>query len=215
MIILGLSGSIGMGKSTTAAMLRRRGCPVHDADRCVRRLLGTGSVACQVAARFPDALRDGRIDRQALGARVFGDAAALRALEAILHPLVAMARGRFLRRAAAARARLVVLDVPLLFETGGDAACDLTLLVTAPPFVQRARVLRRPGMTADRLADIRARQMSEREKTRRADVVIRTGLGRRFVLCRLIRLLARVRSSGPVGKRGRKIHPYQRRRKSG
>ena len=131
---------------------------------------------------FPAALRCGVIDRQALGRLVFGDAAALRRLERLLHPLVGEARARFMRRARALSRPLVVLDVPLLFETGGEGRCDLVAVVSAPAAVQRSRALRRPGMTAEKLGKILARQMPDREKRRRADFVIPTGLGRRPAL---------------------------------
>ncbi|MEI6986515.1 MAG: dephospho-CoA kinase [Rhodospirillaceae bacterium] len=197
MVILGLTGSIGMGKSTTARMLRRRGLLVHDADRTVHRLLGPGgaAVAAVAGALGADLLRDfncnrgncdrGSIDRGRLGAKVFADPAALRLLETILHPLVREAERQFLASAARRRARVVVLDVPLLFETGGDARVDATLVVTAPYFIQRARVLARPGMTPDRLAYILKHQMPDRIKRRRADFVVMTGLGHAHVLRRL------------------------------
>ncbi|MCR9219467.1 MAG: dephospho-CoA kinase [Alphaproteobacteria bacterium] len=197
MIILGLTGSIGMGKSTAAAMLRRLGCRVDDADRAVHRLMGpNGRALPAIEAAFPGVVGLGGVDRQALGARVFGDPAALKRLEAILHPMVTQARDRFLKRCARDRVRYAVLDVPLLFETGLDRRCDLTILVTAPPVVQAHRVLRRPGMTAAKLADIRARQMPEAEKRRRADIVIQTGRGRGPVLQALRRALKLARTKG-------------------
>lgn len=197
MIILGLTGSIGMGKSTAAAMLRRLGCRVDDADRAVHRLMGpNGRALPAIEAAFPGSVGPGGVDRQALGARVFGDPAALERLEAILHPMVTQARERFLKRCARDRVRFAVLDVPLLFETGLDRRCDLTILVTAPAVVQAHRVLRRPGMTAAKLADIRARQMPEAEKRRRADVVIQTGRGRGPVLQALRRALKLAQARG-------------------
>jgi dephospho-CoA kinase len=178
MTVLGLTGSIGMGKSTASRMMRRLHVPVHDADAAVHVLTRPGGAAVPaIAAAFPNVVHDGRLDRQALGARVFGDTAALRRLEAILHPCVRAAENAFLRRHALAGRRLVVLDVPLLFETGGERRCDTVLLVTAPAFLQAQRVLRRPGMTPERLAQIRARQMPEPDKRRRADIVVNTGLG--------------------------------------
>ncbi|MBP5858165.1 dephospho-CoA kinase [Marivibrio halodurans] len=197
MIILGLTGSIGMGKSTAAAMLRRLGVRTDDADAAVHRLTGPGGAALPaIEAAFPGVTGPGGLDRRKLGASIFGDPAALKRLEAILHPLVAAERDRFLKRAARERVGIVALDVPLLFETGLDRRCDLTLLVTAPPFVQRARVLKRPGMTVEKLRDIRARQMPDAEKQRRADIVIRTGLGRRPVLRQLRRALKLARARG-------------------
>lgn len=182
-VIFGLTGSIGMGKSTAAAMLRRLGCAVHDADATVHRLTGPGGAAVPaVEAAFPGATRGGAVDRAALGPKVFGDRAALKRLEAILHPLVAADRDRFLAACVRQRRRVAVLDVPLLFETGGDRLCDRTLVVTAPALIQEQRVLARPGMTAEKLRDIRARQMPEAEKRRRADILIWTSLGRAPVL---------------------------------
>ena len=195
MFVLGLTGSIGMGKSTAAAMLRRLGLPVHDADGAVHRLLARGGAAvAPVAAAFPDSLVDGAIDRQRLGARVFGDAAALRRLESILHPLVRRATVAFLARHARYGTPMVVLEIPLLFETGGERLCDAVVLVTASPAVQRARVLSRPGMTARKFAGIIAEQMPDAEKRRRADFVIETGLGKRDTLRRLIDAVAACRA---------------------
>jgi dephospho-CoA kinase len=195
MRIVGLTGSIGMGKSTAAAMLRAMGVPVHDADRCVHRLLGPGGRAVAAVARaFPGTqAAAGGIDRKALGARVFGDPARLRALEGILHPLVRREEQRFLAAARRQRRRAVVLDVPLLLETDGDLRCDLVLVVAAPRFLQAQRVLRRPGMTAARLAQVRAQQMAEPEKRRRADLVVPTSLGRRMTRDRLKRALVQAR----------------------
>jgi dephospho-CoA kinase len=197
MIILGLTGSIGMGKTTAAKMLRQLGVPVHESDAAVHRLLGPrGGAVGKVAALFPDALREGPagryIDRKALGARVFADPAALRRLEAVLHPLVRADSERFLKRMRARREPLAVLDVPLLFETGGEARCDAVAVVSAPAVLQRQRVLRRPGMTPQRLAQVLAQQMPDAEKRRRADFVISTGQGRGVTLRalqRMVRLL--------------------------
>lgn len=201
MVILGLTGSIGMGKTTAANMLRRLGVPVHDADATVHRLLGRGGAAVPlVEAAFPGVVRDGAVDRAALGRRVFDDPEALRRLEAILHPLVRRAERRFLARSAAARVPIVVLDIPLLFETGAERRCDATIVVTAPRFVQRARVLRRPGMTAARLAAIEARQMPDAEKRRRADFIVRTGRDRRATLRALIRIVRLMRRGGRKGR---------------
>lgn len=192
-LVLGLTGSIGMGKSTAGRLLRRLGVPVHDADAAVHDLLGPGGAAvAAVSAVFPGVRRGGAIDRAKLGARVFGDAAALQRLEAILHPAARAAARRFLRRQARARQPLAVLDIPLLFETGGERLCDAVAVVTAPPSVQRARVLARPGMTPDRWRAVQARQMPDAEKRRRADFVVQTGLDRRHTLRQLaaiVRLL--------------------------
>jgi len=182
MFIIGLTGSIGMGKSTAAAMFKRLNVPVQDADAAVHRLMGRGGAAVDpVEARFPGVTVDGAVDRRALGSRVFGDLDALKELEGILHPLVARDRENFLRIQALHGLPLAVLDVPLLFETGGDRKCDSTVLVTAPDYVQKARVMKRPGMTADKLGQILAKQMPDREKRARADHVLETGLGKRPV----------------------------------
>jgi dephospho-CoA kinase len=204
MKVLGLTGSIGMGKTTAALLLRRLGVPVHDADAAVHRLLSKGGAAVPaVDAEFPGVVRKGAVDRKALGARVFGDAEAMRRLERILHPLVRQDSARFLKEARKRGARLAVLDVPLLFEVGRDRDCDATLVVSAPPFVQRARVLARPGMSERRFHEVLARQMPDAEKRRRADHVVPTGLGRRLTLRRLQRVLKDVQRSGAKGKRRR------------
>lgn len=183
MIVIGLTGSIGMGKTTAARALVRMGLPVHDSDAAVHKLFARGGAAVgPVGKAFPDAIRDGMVDRTILGELVFNDPDALGRLEAIVHPLVRRESQAFLRRCAACRETLVVLDVPLLFEVKRESDCDLVILVTAPAFVQTRRVLRRPGMTGQRLADIRSRQMPDAEKRRRADFVVQTGLDRRETL---------------------------------
>ncbi len=174
MFVLGLTGSIGMGKSTAAAMFRAEGIAVHDADAVVHALY-RGEAAPVIEAAFPGTTRDGVVDRTLLGARVLDDPAALARLEAIMHPLVAASRDAFLTEAEKKGARLVVLDVPLLFETGGDRRVDAVVLVTAPEAVQKERVSRRPGMTPERLAVILARQMPDAEKRARAHFIIDTG----------------------------------------
>ncbi len=187
MIVVGLTGSIGMGKSTVAAMFRRLRVPVFDADAAVHALQAPGGAALPaIAAAFPGVVAGGVLDRQALGAAVFGDGAALGRLEGIVHPLVAAARAGFLRRHR--RAAAVVLDIPLLFEAGGADACDLVAVVSAPAAVQRARVLARPGMTPAKLAAILARQVPDAIKRSRADVVIPTG-GTRARTFRAVRAL--------------------------
>lgn len=183
MVILGLTGSIGMGKTVAAGMFRRWGVPVHDADAAVHRLLGPGGGAvASVAAAFPGVASGDAVDRDELARRVFGDAVALRRLEALLHPAVWRDQRAFLWRLAGRGCRLAVLDVPLLFETGADIDCDAVAVVSAPRFVQEARVLSRPGMTRERLAAIRDQQMPDAEKRRRADFLIPSGLGRRETL---------------------------------
>ncbi len=196
MKILGLTGSIGMGKSTAAAMLRRLGVPVHDADATVHRLLGRGGAAvAAVDGAFPGVVRDGAVDRQELGRRVFGQPAELRRLEAILHPLVRRAETEFLKRHRRRGTRLVVLDIPLLFETGGERRCDAVAVVSCPAFLQAQRVLRRPGMSAAKLAAIRAQQMPDREKRRRARFVLPSGAGKVPVLRGLKRIVTVLRQA--------------------
>lgn len=195
MIILGLTGSIGMGKSTAAAMLRALGLPVHDADAAVHGLLARGGKAVKaVEAAFPGVTTDGAVDRKALGARVFGNKAALKQLEAILHPLVREAERAFLNRCRRARHDVVVLDIPLLFETGGEKRCDGVIVVTAPQFLQSQRVLKRPGMSPARFQQILGQQMPDPEKRRRADWVVDTGLGRRPTLAALARIVRQLKS---------------------
>ncbi len=194
MLIVGLTGSIGMGKTAAAKQLRRLGIPVYDADAEVHDLMtACGAAVAPIANAFPSAIKDDGVDRGALGAIVYGDNDALRRLEAIVHPLVRRREDSFLRRHARRRSPIVVLDIPLLFETGGDRRVDATIVVTAPDFLQAQRVLRRSGMTAARLAMIRAQQMPDAEKRRRADFVIQTGLGKDEALRELnaaVRLLA-------------------------
>ncbi|MEO8241629.1 MAG: dephospho-CoA kinase [bacterium] len=169
---LGLTGSIGMGKSTTAALFAAEGVPVWDADAAVHRLYAAGGAAvAPVAALFPSALHDNAISRPALKSLIAADPGVLPRLEAVVHPLVAADRARFL---AATKADLVVLDIPLLFENGSESAFDATLLVTAPPDMQRARLRARPGMTEAHLQTILARQMPDPEKRKRARHVVET-----------------------------------------
>jgi dephospho-CoA kinase len=178
MMIVGLSGSIGMGKSTAARMLRQMGVPVYDADAAVHAVQVPGGPAlAPIEAAFPGVVKNGVLDRQALGARVFGNREALRKLEAIVHPLVGRRQRAFLKRAAQRREKLVVLDIPLLFEGMGERRVDATLVVSAPAFLQRARVMARPGMTSERLDGILRQQVPDAVKRRKADIVIPTGLG--------------------------------------
>jgi dephospho-CoA kinase len=178
MKIVGLTGSIAMGKSTAARLFRRVRVPVHDADAAIHALLDKGGAGVGPVARaFPGVERDGAIDRAALGCIVFADPAALAKLEAILHPPAARAREAFLARHRRNRTKRVVLDVPLLFETGGEKRCDLVVVVSASAALQRMRALARPDMTEAKLAGILARQMPDGLKRRRADIVAITGLG--------------------------------------
>jgi dephospho-CoA kinase len=180
MLTIGLTGSIGMGKSTAATMLRQMGIPVHDADKVVHELTSPGGKALPaIKAAFPDLVTDAGLNRPELSKRAFKDPAVLLTLERILHPLVRAEEQAFLARERACRSKLVVLDIPLLFETGGEKRCDAVLVVSAPRAVQLERVLARPGMTLAKLAGIEARQMPDAEKRKRADIVIPTGQGRR------------------------------------
>ncbi|WP_454885815.1 dephospho-CoA kinase [Sphingomonas oryzagri] len=195
MILLGLTGSIGMGKSTVAAMMRRAGIPVFDADAAVHALQAPGGrLLPEIEAAFPGTTGPRGIDRAALGKAVFDNREALRRLEAIVHPAVYAMRRDFVRRH---RARpLVVDDVPLLFEKGGRRRMDAAIVVSAPAWMQRRRVLARPGMTQARLAQILRLQMPDREKRRRADFVIDTGTSRAETRQQVMTLLACLRARG-------------------
>jgi len=190
--VWGLTGGIGMGKSTAARVFLARRIPVFDADAAVHALQARGGAAVRPIARaFPDAVQGGAVQREALRRVALADPAALSTLERIIHPLVRRAEGRFLRRARARQAPLAVLDIPLLFETKRDLrGLHEVLVVSAPAAVQAVRVLRRPGMTPARLQAIRARQMPDGEKRRRATHVVRTGLSRFHTVAQLRRLLA-------------------------
>jgi dephospho-CoA kinase len=176
MFVLGLTGSLGMGKSTTAKFFAEEGVPVHDADAAVHALY-EGEATPLIEAAFPGTTAGGKVDREKLGQRVIGDAEAIKQLEGIVHPLVAAARDRFLAEAERSGATVAVLDIPLLFETGGDRRCDAVVVVSAPAEVQRARVLERPGMTEQKLAALLAKQMPDAEKRARADFVVDTSRG--------------------------------------
>ena len=171
MFVLGLTGSIGMGKSTTAEFFAEAGIPVHDADAAVHRLY-EGEAVPAIEAAFPGTTVDGRVDREKLAHRVLGDGAALKRLESIVHPLVRSAEVKFLERAKAAGAKIAVLDIPLLFETGGDKRVDAVVVVSTTAEIQRTRALQRPGMTDDKLTAILSKQMPDDEKRRRADFVV-------------------------------------------
>jgi dephospho-CoA kinase len=171
MFILGLTGSIGMGKSTTAGFFREAGVPVHDSDAVVHRLY-EGEAVGPVEAAFPGVAVDGKVDRAKLAEKLVGDPDAIRKLEAIVHPLVRAVSQRFVEDQAARGARVIVLDIPLLLETGGENKVDAVVVVSAPPEVQRARVLSRAGMSADKLDALLARQMSDADKRARAHFVV-------------------------------------------
>lgn len=199
MIVIGLTGSIAMGKSTAAAMFRRSGVSVYDADRAVHRLMGrNGAAVPAVAAAFPGTVRDGIIDRNALAQRVFADDKALGRLENLLHPLIYHEVRVFLLRSRRQGRDIVVLDVPLLLETGGEAFCDYVAVVSAPKHIQAERLARRPGLDAARINSITARQMPDREKRSRADVVIPTGLGKAPTMRAIRRLIDGIRSDNTI-----------------
>ena len=176
MFVLGLTGSLGMGKSTTARFFAEEGVPVHDADAVVHRLYD-GEAAPAIEAAFPGTTTGGKVDREKLAARVLGDIGALKRLEEIVHPLVQEAERRLLAEAEARGEKVAVLDIPLLFETGGEERVDAVVVVSAPADVQRSRALERPGMTVDKLDAILAKQMPDGEKRRRADFVVDTSRG--------------------------------------
>lgn len=190
--ILGLTGSIGMGKSATAAMFSACGVPVHDADAAVHVLYGPGGAAAKaIGLAFPGTVKpDGSVDRAALRAKVLDDPDSMKRLESVVHPLVQAESRAFLNRHA--DAALVVLDIPLLFETGAETRCDAVLVVSAPPDVQRARVLARPGMTKETFAAILAKQMPDEEKRRRADFVIDTSPGFTHARAEVEQIIARL-----------------------
>ncbi len=197
MKVIGLTGGIGMGKTTAAAAFRRARLPVFDADRTVHRLQGRhGAAVPAIAALLPQAVQDGRIDRARLRAAVTDYPSRLRALEAIMHPMVREAQRRFLQRARRRGCRWAVLDIPLLLERGGRSGCDLVVVVSAPAAIQLRRVRRRRGMTRAEASALIARQMPDAEKRRRADLVIRTGLSRWDSLRQIRRLLRRLRVAG-------------------
>jgi dephospho-CoA kinase len=176
MLILGLTGSIGMGKSTTAKLFAEAGVPVYDADAAVHQLY-EGEAAPAVEAAFPGTTANGKVDRVKLAARVVGDAAAMKQLEQIVHPMLGASRQTFFAAAEAAKAPVVVLDIPLLYETGGEKRVDAVVVVTTSPELQRERVLTRGTMNAERLDAIIAKQMPDAEKRKRADFVVDTSHG--------------------------------------
>ena len=202
MIVLGLTGSIGMGKSTAANMFRAMGVPVHDADATVHDLLANDrGVRARIASRFPNVVSGDAVDRQALGAAVFGNPKARHDLENILHPPVRQSADRFLRKHRLLRTALVVLDIPLLYETGGEARVDSVVVVSAPAALQRRRVMSRPGMDAERFAGILASQLPDLEKRRRAEFVVETGLGKAYTFVKLKRIVQAIRTA-QSGSRG-------------
>ncbi len=201
MRLIGLTGSIGMGKSTTAAMFRDHGIPVYDADAAVHDLYDVGGAAVEpVGEAFPGVVVAGAVDRERLRQAVLGDPEALKRLNAIVHPLVGQDRLAFFAQAQAKGADMVVLDIPLLFETGGEARMDAVVVVSAPADMQRERVLARPGMTPDRFDAILAQQMADAEKRARAHYVVDTGQGLDHARAQVDAIVARLRAeaSAPV-----------------
>jgi dephospho-CoA kinase len=176
MFVIGLTGSLGMGKSTTARLFAEQGVPVHDADAVVHRLY-EGEAAAAIEAAFPGTTADGKVDRERLAASVLHVPAALKRLEAIVHPLVHAAEQRLLAQAEARGEKVAVLDIPLLFETGGDQRVDAVVVASAPVKLQQSRVLARPGMTKEKLEAVLRRQLPDAEKRRRADFVVDTSRG--------------------------------------
>ncbi len=201
MIVIGLTGSIGMGKSTTAQMFEERGVPVYDADAEVRALYAkSGAAVDPIETAFPGVSRDGAIDRGLLGDRVLGQPEALARLNQIVWPMMGAARQAFFQRARDNHTPMVVLDVPLLLETGGEKNVDAVVVVSAPAAMQRERVLARPGMTEAKLNAILAAQMPDEEKRGRADFVIDTGNGLQSARDQVDAILAALRSSPPAGR---------------
>ena len=198
MITVGLTGSIGMGKSTTAAMFAAEGVPVYDADAEVHALYAKGGAAVEpLEAAFPGVVVDGAVDRALLSQHVVGKPDALKRLEAIVHPLVGESRVGFFQKAVADKAEIVILDIPLLFETGGEKRMDAVVVVSAPADLQRQRVMARPGMDEAKLDAILARQMADAEKRARAHVVIDTGAGLDSARAQVRAVLTRLRA-GPL-----------------
>jgi dephospho-CoA kinase len=191
MFILGLTGSLGMGKSTTAKMFAEEGVPVHDADAAVHRLYD-GEATAAIEAAFPGTTSHGKVDREKLGQRVLGDELAIKRLEHIVHPLVRQAEERFLAEAERMGAKVAVLDIPLLYETGGDKRCDAVVVVSAPAEQQRQRAFERPSMTEQKLAAILAKQTPDAEKRRRADFVVDTSQGYEAARAQVRDILARI-----------------------
>ncbi len=201
MFIIGLTGSIAMGKSTTAKLFADAGVPVHDADAAVHRLY-EGEAVPAIEAAFPGATANGKVDRNVLGQRVMGDAAALKRLEAIVHPLVRASEKRFLAEAERSGARVVVLDIPLLFETGGEARVDAVVVVSAPAEMQRQRALER-GVSVERFEDLLARQVPDSEKRARADFVVDSSQGIEHARRQVDSILAAVADRPPKDRSGR------------
>ncbi len=194
MIVIGLTGSIGMGKSTVARQFEQLGVRVCSADAIVHQLLGPGGMAVDIIGQmFPGTVKGNAVDRKKLGEIVFDDKEARDELEEFLHPIVVAEEEWFVRKEARKGAKIVVLEIPLLFETGAQARCDTTVVVTAPPYLQMQRVMRRPNMTKTKFAAILKAQMPDREKRQRAGHIIQTGLGRRHSATAVAKLVQQLR----------------------
>lgn len=190
MIILGLTGSIGMGKTTASDNFRRSGVPVHDADLAVHQMMSEGGEAVtSMSEMFPAAVRKGGIDRKVIAQEVFSNSKALDKIEKVLHPLVRLREQKFIANNTRIGNKIVVLDVPLLFETGGEKRCDRIITVSSPKYVQYQRVINRPGMTLEKLNSILSRQMPDVEKRKLSDFVVLTGLGKHFSLIQIKRII--------------------------
>jgi dephospho-CoA kinase len=198
MIVLGLTGSIGMGKSTTANLFAEAGVPVYDADAAVHRLY-EGEAVPAIEAAFPGTTANGKVDRNKLSTRVVHDAAAMKRLENIVHPMVGASRQRFLQEAEQSGAKVAVIDVPLLFETGGEKRVDAVVVVTTTPELQRERIMARPNMTGEKLDAILARQMPDAEKRKRAHFIVDTSHGLDPVRARIRDILAEAAKMSPRG----------------
>lgn len=214
MIVLGLTGSIAMGKSTASALFRREGVPVFCADQTVHRLLGPGGAAvAAIEANFPGVVAAGAVDRVQLAAKVFADPQALKRLEAIVHPLVIDAQDRFLKAAARRGSPLAVLDIPLLFEAGLDRLCDRIAVVSAPASVQYQRLVRRRTLDAVRIKATLARQMPDALKRRRADFIIPSGQGRALTRRVIVNIIRTLKDKG-MANRAQSRWPRQAGRRS-
>jgi dephospho-CoA kinase len=193
--VIGLTGSLAMGKSETAKLFAAEGVAVHDADAAIHQLYGKGGMAVAgIAEAFPETVKDGAVDRAALSARVAGDARALARLEALVHPLVAAEREAFLRQAASRGDRIVLLDIPLLFETGAEAGIDAVVVASAPASVQRARAMARPGMSAKKFESLLARQLPDVDKRAKAHFVVVTDKGLDHARAQVQMILAEIRN---------------------
>ena len=195
MLIIGITGSIAMGKSTAASMLSKLNIPIHDADKTVHHLfLKSGGAYNSIAEVFPEAVDKNGVDRMKLGREVFANPDRLALLESIVHPLVSSARNKFIQGHRRRKSKLVILDVPLLYETGGEKGCDKVMVVSAPVFLQKQRALSRPNMSLKKFSDILSHQIPNREKCKRADYVIPTGLGKAYTYSVLKRIIYKLRT---------------------